>query len=246
MVEQTFLETGYHVAHFIACQKHMKLRGLALRAILDQCTDPAGTFAKRHNKWLENSINIAENWKGMVKLPKDQILGGAFVDAHRSSPEMGKMLKESAEAEFESEVEDAKTQIRLWVSNDIERFRASLQRDIAQSGADPDRETMLGFFEEWSAWNDMTYEQSCKLNDTELHPECHLIFSTIQFAIKDMKHRLSIIEEAQSYSEYEDRAAANQAYIDVIEAYRTYENPEDPAASDKVYAQEVARHLTQP
>ncbi|TGO23497.1 hypothetical protein BPAE_0130g00150 [Botrytis paeoniae] len=231
MAKQSFLETGYHVADFISRQKYMELRRSATREISDQCTDPAGTFAKQHNKWLENSINVAENWKGMVKLPKDQILGGAFVDAHRSSPEMAKKLKESAEAE---------------VSNDIERFRANLQRDIAQSGADPDRETMLGFFEEWSAWNDNISGRSRKLYKAEHHPECYLIFSTIQFAIEDMEHRLSIIEEARYYGEHVDRAAANQVYIDVIEAYRTYENPEDSAAADKVYAEEIVKHLKLP
>ncbi|KAF7903645.1 uncharacterized protein EAF01_006694 [Botrytis porri] len=282
MRDQTLLEAGYDVAKFIARQKYMELRGGELQAILDQCTDPAGTFAKRHNKWLENSISISENWKGMVKLPENQISSGAFVDAHRSSPEMAKMLKESAEAgvEVEAEIDQgddvsdgqsieqvisenlyaeyernqehfrfileethhrkaAKTQLWLWVSNDIERFRAELRRDIAKNGGDPGRETMLGFFEEWSAWNDMIIGNGCKLFRTARHPECYLIFSTLQFAIKDMEHRLSIIGEAHLYGEDGDRAAADQAY-------RTYPNPEDPAASDIVFAQEIARHLTLP
>ncbi|TGO68972.1 hypothetical protein BOTNAR_0017g00360 [Botryotinia narcissicola] len=155
-----------------------------------------------------NTITIAENWKGMVKLPEYQILGEAFLDAHRSSPEMAKKLEESAEAELETDQRryisddtsiaeileenlamdfwnnrehlfditlrahprgDAETQIQLWVSSDIECFRANLQRDIAQSG------TMLGFFEEWAAWNDKFSGKRDKLGKAKLHDDCFLI-----------------------------------------------------------------------
>ncbi|TGO15019.1 hypothetical protein BTUL_0045g00290 [Botrytis tulipae] len=285
MANQSFLDEGKDVARFIYRQKKMELRRKAFREILHQCTDPAGTFAKRHSKWLENTITIAGNWKGMVKLPEYRILGEAFLDAHRTSPEMAKKLKESAEAELEIDQRryisddtsiakllqgnlamgfrnnrehlvditrrahprgDAETQIQLWVSNDIQRFRANLQRDIAQSGTDPDRESMLGFFEEWAAWNDNISGQRDKLDKAKFHDDCFLILSTIQFAIKDMEHRLRMIEQAQSYRRYNDLAVVKQVYHDVIEAYRTYDNPENHSAGARVYAEQIAKHLTLP
>ncbi|KAF7882073.1 hypothetical protein EAF00_011589 [Botryotinia globosa] len=285
MAKQFFLDTGKDVARFISRQKRMELGRTACREILHQCTDPAGTFATRHNKWLENNTTIAENWQGMVKLPEYQILSEAFLDAHRNSPEIAKKVKESAEAELEIDQRryisddasiaemleenlamdlwnnrellvditwrahhrgDAETQIQLWVSNDSQLFRANLQRDIAQSGTDPDRETMLGFFEEWAAWNDNISGQRDKLDKAKLHDDCFLILSTIQFAIKDMEHRLKMIEQAQIHRRYDDLAVVNRIYHDVIQAYETYDNPEHHSAGDIVYAEQIAKHLTLP
>ncbi|KAF7945715.1 uncharacterized protein EAE97_004753 [Botrytis byssoidea] len=277
MVNQSFLDIGEDVARFISRQKKMELRRKAFREILQQCTDPAGTF--------ENAVTIAENWKGMVKLPEYPVLGEAFLDAHRTSPEMAKKLKESAEAELDIDQRryisddasmaetlegnlamnfwsnrqdflditrrahprgDAETQIQLWVSNDIERFRANLQRDIAQSGTGSDRETILGFFEEWAAWNDNFFGQRDKLGKAKLHDDCFLILSTIQFAIKDREHRLRMIKQAQIHRWYNGLAVVNQVYHDVIQAYRAYDNPEHYNAGNIVYAEQIAKHLTLP
>ncbi|KAF7947550.1 hypothetical protein EAE96_008636 [Botrytis aclada] len=233
-------------ANLTALIRDEELRGLTLQEILDLYTDPAGIFAK-HNRWLETNMKIAKSWKGMVKLPKDQVSGGAFVDAHRSSPGMAKKLKESAEADpliaehsrlsgvketekalnkvlFKRSVriwrrfilmimktdrpQQAKAQIQRWISNDIERSRANLQREVNN---DPDCHTMLGFFEEWSAWYDMTLLPCRKLKETEHHAENYLVFSTIRFAIDDMRNRIRVIQEALGWtSEHKDRAAADK------------------------------------